>query len=146
MTELGHAVLYARDLNRSVEFYTDIVGLSVRGHIFGAWAVMLSGGRTHHELVLIELGEVPGPLQGRRLGPYHIGGKIGNSLEVLCRKRDEIESLGWEIDGMSDHTVSQSLYLRDPDGNEIELYVDEPNIDWHADDAWMREPAKPLKL
>lgn len=146
MTELGHVVLYVRDLQRSVEFYSNVVGLSLRGHIFGARAAILSGGRTHHELLLIELGEAPAPLQGRRLGLYHIGWKIGDSLDTLRNKRDEIESLGWEIDGISDHTVSQSLYLRDPDGNEVELYVDDPNVDWQSDDAWMREPVKPLKL
>jgi len=146
MTELGHVVLYVRDLQRSVEFYTNIVGLALSGHIFGAKAAMLSGGRTHHELLLIELGEAPGPLRGRRLGLYHIGWKIGDSLDALRRKRDEIEGLGWEIDGISDHTVSQSLYLRDPDGNEIEMYVDDPSVDWRTDDAWMVEPVKPLKL
>ena len=146
MTELGHVVLYGRDLQRSVEFYEKVVGLSVCGHIFGARAAMLSGGRTHHELLLIDVGEAPGPLQGRRLGLYHIGWKIGDSLETLRHKRHEIESLGWDIDGTSDHTVSQSLYLRDPDGNEVELYVDDPNVDWRRDDAWMREPVKPLKL
>ncbi|KPK39465.1 MAG: glyoxalase [Gammaproteobacteria bacterium SG8_47] len=146
MTELGHVVLYVRDMQRSIDFYSNVVGLSVRGRIFGARAAMLSGGRTHHELLLIEMGEAPGPLQGRRLGLYHIGWKIGDSLEALRRKRDELEKLGWAIDGMSDHTVSQSLYLRDPDGNEIELYVDDPNVDWRSDDEWMREPVKPLTL
>ena len=146
MTELGHVVLYVRDMQRSIDFYSNVVGLSVRGRIFGARAAMLSGGRTHHELLLIEMGEAPGPLQGRRLGLYHIGWKIGDSLEALRRKRDELEKLGWAIDGMSDHTVSQSLYLRDPDGNEIELYVDDPNMDWRSDDEWMREPVKPLTL
>ncbi|MFL6646825.1 MAG: VOC family protein, partial [Sulfurifustaceae bacterium] len=50
------------------------------------------------------------------------------------------------IDGMSDHTVSQSLYIHDPDGNEIELFVDDPNIDWRKSQAWMEAPVKPLRL
>lgn len=47
---------------------------------------------------------------------------------------------------MSDHTVSQSLYFRDPDGNEIELYVDNHSIDWKTDKSWVNEPVKPLTL
>ena len=57
---------------------------------------------------------------GRR-GLYHIGIKVGDSLDELRTAKRELEQAGIAIDGMSDHTVSQSLYLRDPDGNEVEL-------------------------
>jgi catechol 2,3-dioxygenase len=50
------------------------------------------------------------------------------------------------IDGLSDHTISQSIYLRDPDGNEVELYVDAPDYDWNNNDDWMEAPVKPLVL
>jgi len=50
------------------------------------------------------------------------------------------------IDGLSDHTISQSIYLQDPDGNEVELYVDNPAIEWRRDKCWMNEPVKPLDL
>ncbi len=146
MPELGHVVLYVRDLKRSVEFYTHIVGLTPKGNLFNDRATMLTGGRTHHELLLIEVGDAPGPLSGRRVGLYHIGWKIGESLDVLRAARQRIVTLGHQIDGQSDHTVSQSLYLRDPDGNEIELYVDDPQVDWRESNAWMQEPVKPLKM
>jgi catechol 2,3-dioxygenase len=146
MTELGHVVLYVRELERSVAFYRDIVGLELRGRIFRGRAAVLSGGRTHHELLLIEVGAAPGPLDGRRLGLYHIGWKIGDSLEALRAMRDRLQAAGIEIDGMADHTVSHSLYLRDPDGNEIELYADNPAVDWRHDDGWMEAPVKPLAL
>jgi len=146
MAELGHVVLYVRELKRSLAFYRDVVGLNLVGEIFGGRAAMLSGGRTHHELLLIEVGDAPGPLTGRRVGLYHIGWKIGESLDALRACKARLEKLGVTIDGMSDHTVSQSLYLRDPDGNELELYVDDPTFQWQRDKGWMEAPVKPLRL
>lgn len=146
MTELGHVVLYVRDLAAALEFYTRVVGLEARGHIFRGRGALLTGGRTHHELLLIEVGEAPGPLTGHRLGLYHIGWKVGETLDELRAARAQIEAAGYALSGVADHTVSQSLYLEDPDGNEIELYVDNPGFDWRHDDSWMEAPVKPLKL
>ena len=146
MTNLGHVVFYVRDLAASVAFYTRAVGLDLKGEIFDGRAALLSGGSTHHELLLIEVGQAEGPLSGRRIGLYHVGWKVGESLDELRAVRQRVLDAGYGIDGMSDHTVSQSLYLRDPDGNELELYVDDPAVDWHSDHLWMEAPVKPLDL
>jgi len=146
MTELGHVVFYVRDLDKSITFYTVVVGLDVKGRIFNNRAALLSGGRSHHELLLIQVGDAPGPLRGRRLGLYHVAWKVGESLDELRAARDRCTRADYPIDGMSDHTVSQSLYLHDPDGNEIELFIDDPNVDWRHDDSWMEAPVKPLLL
>jgi len=146
MAELGHVVFYVRELKRSVEFYSEIVGLTVKGSIFNDQAVILSGGQTHHELLLIQVGDAEGPMSGRRIGLYHVGWKIGDGIEVLQQKYQQLQDMNYPVDGMSDHMVSQSLYLRDPDGNEIELYVDNPNYDWRNDPSWMEAPVKPLNL
>ena len=110
MTELGHVVFYVRDLEKSVHFYEKAVGLVVKGRIFNDQAVILTGGRSHHELLLIEVGEATGPLKGRRIGLYHVGWKIGEDLETLRKKREQLISLGYPPEAMSDHGVSQSLY------------------------------------
>jgi catechol 2,3-dioxygenase len=146
MVTLGHVVFYVRDLEKSTAFYRDVVGLEVAGLIFNGRAAMLTGGATHHALLLIEVGAAPGPLQGRRIGLYHVGWKVGDSLDELRRTRDRIQAHGHDIEGMSNHTVSQSLYLRDPDGNEIELFVDDPGVDWRHAQEWMETPVKPLHL
>jgi len=146
MTELGHVVYYVRDLESSLRFYAEAVGLTVLGRLFNGRAALLSGGRTHHELLLIEVGDAQGPLQGKRIGLYHVGWKVGESLEELKRVRDRVGGLGYGIAATSDHTVTQSLYLRDPDGNEVELYVDNPEIDWQKNDTWIDMPAKKLVL
>ena len=58
----------------------------------------------------------------------------------------ELEQAGISIDGVSDHTVSQSLYLQDPDGNEVELYVDADEALWKSNPAAVLSPVKPLIL
>lgn len=146
MTNLGHVVFYVRDLERSVKFYTGAVGLGLNGTIFNGRAALLSGGTTHHELLLIQAGEAEGPLQGKRIGLYHVGWKVGNSVRELMAIYNRLNELGYPVDGLSDHTVSKSIYLRDPDGNEVELYVDNPAYDWRNDDSWMEAPVKPLNI
>ena len=143
---LGHVVFYVSNLERSVRFYRDLVGFQEVGRIFGNKAAALTAGRTHHEILLIEVGAAPGPPQGRRLGLYHIGIKVGDSLDELRTAKAELEQAGVVIEGMSDHTVSQSLYLRDPDGNEVELYVDASPETWEKNPQAVLSPIKPLHL
>jgi len=143
---LGHVVFYVKDLERSLGFYRDLVGFKEVGRIFNGAAAALTSGRTHHELLLIQVGDAPGPSSGPRRGLYHIGIKVGDSLDELRRAKRELEDAGIQIEGMSDHTVSQSLYLKDPDGNEVELYVDADKSIWTRDPAAVVSPIKPLHL
>jgi catechol 2,3-dioxygenase len=146
VTTLGHIVYYVRDLETSLKFYHEVVGLDVRGRIFNNQAAILTGGSTHHELLLIQVGDAEGPLHGRRVGLYHAGWKIGDSIDELKKFYNKLLELGYTPDGVSDHTVSQSIYLRDPDGNEVELFVDDPDYDWKNDSRWLDAPVKPLDL
>ncbi|MFZ5863059.1 MAG: VOC family protein [Nitrospirota bacterium] len=143
---LGHVVFYVQDLQRSLAFYRDLLGFREVGRIFDGKAAALTSGRTHHELLLIEVGAAPGPPPGRRRGLYHIGIKVGDSLDELRAAIKDLEQAGVEISGMSDHTVSQSLYLADPDGNEVELYVDADPAIWQKDPAAVLSPIKPLRV
>lgn len=153
---LGHVVFYVQDLKRSLAFYRDLLGFVdplqlgeqrvPLGRIFDGKAAALTSGRTHHELLLIEVGAAPGPPPGRRRGLYHIGIKSGNSLDELRTAKRELEQAGVVITDTSDHTVSQSLYLADPDGNEVELYVDADPAIWQKDPAAVLSPIKPLHL
>ena len=143
---LGHVVFYVKDLERALSFYRDLLGFKEVGRIFNGSAAALTSGRTHHELLLIQVGDAPGPLPGRRRGLYHIGIKVGDSLDELREAKRELEQAGIAIDGMSDHTVSQSLYLKDPDGNEVEVYVDADESLWKNNPAAVLSPIKPLSL
>lgn len=149
--DLGHVVLYVRNLKRSVAFYRDVLGFrqitpdTMPG--FPAAAFSSASGRTHHELLLIEVGEDATPIPGgRRVGMYHFGLKVGDSDDELRAALKAVQDAGVTIAGTSDHTVTHSLYIQDPDGNEIELYVDVPGVDWRSDPALIASPIKPLRL
>ena len=144
---LGHIVFYVRELDASLKFYEKILGLKrMEGGDLSFKAAALTSGRTHHELLLIEIGDAPGPPPGPRRGFYHAGFKIGDSLDELKKAYHELLSAGVQVKGMSDHTISKSIYLHDPDGNEIELYVDDPDVDWEDDPATVLSPIRPLDL
>jgi catechol 2,3-dioxygenase len=143
---LGHVVFYVRDLEISLRFYRDLVGFREVGRAFGGRTAALTSGRTHHEMLLIEVGDQPGPPPGPRRGLYHIGIKVGDSLDELRAAKEELVAAGIPIDGASDHTVTKSLYLTDPDGNEVELYVDMDPALWEEDPAAVLAPIKPLRL
>ena len=143
---LGHVVFYVKDLALSLGFYRDLLGFKEAGRIFNGAAAALTSGRTHHELLLIQVGDAPAPPKGRRRGLYHIGIKVGEGIDELRQAKRELEQAGISIDGLSDHTVSQSLYLKDPDGNEVELYVDADESIWKNSPAAVVSPSKPLHL
>src|SRR3954465_14330020 len=82
--ELGHLVLYVRDIERSRHFYRDVLGWHEVADMGGAPVAAFSSGRTHHELLLIEVGQNATPIPaGRRVGLYHFGLKIGETDEEL---------------------------------------------------------------
>jgi catechol 2,3-dioxygenase len=144
--ELGHLVLYVRDLNRSEAFYRDVLGWNELERPTGMPAAAFTSGRTHHELLLIEVGPNAQPIpSGRRVGLYHFGLKVGDSDDELREALARVQAAGVDVVGASDHTVTHSIYLLDPDGNEIELYIDVPGSDWQDPEAVLA-PVKPLRL
>ena len=146
--ELGHLVLYVKDVQRSASFYGDVLGWhAVIPATTGSPIAAFSSGRTHHELLLIEVGEAATPqARGRHLGLYHFGLKIGDSDDELREALVRLREAGVTVGGMADHTVSHSLYVADPDGNEIELYVDVPGVDWKNEPSLVTAPVKDLRL
>ncbi len=151
--ELGHLVLYVRDLDASARFYRDVLGWrqiidsSDKNLPFRAAAFNAPSNRTHHELLLIEVGPHAASLPaGRRVGLYHFGLKIGDSDDDLREALEVLQANNVTIVGASDHTVTHSLYIADPDGNEIELYIDVPGMNWADDPGLIGAPIRPLRL
>jgi catechol 2,3-dioxygenase len=144
--ELGHIVLYVRDVEESRRFYGDVLGWKEIGGVPHRMA-MFSSGRTHHELLLIEVGpDASPPPAGRRLGMYHFGLKIGETDEELREAFRELSDAGATVVGTADHGVTHSLYITDPDGNEIELYIDvQPEV-WRDDPQAVLAPVRALRL
>ncbi|MES2134924.1 MAG: VOC family protein [Patescibacteria group bacterium] len=141
--ELGHVVLYVSNLERSANFYRDTLGFTEIAREPGVAA--FSSGRTHHELLLIEIGKEPKAKEVIETGLYHIGFKIGDTREELKQAYKELQAKGVQIIGMSDHAVTHSLYILDPDGNELELYADVSDV-WKKDPRAVMSPTRPLSL
>lgn len=148
--ELGHIVLYVREIERSIAFYRDVLGWSqVVGGPPGTPVAAFSAGNTHHDLLLIEVGPDAAPIpSGRRVGMYHFGVKVGDTDDelraVLARVQTRPDLV--TLVGSADHHVTHSLYVLDPDGNELELYIDVAGVDWRSDPSLIAAPAKPLRL
>lgn len=134
--ELGHVVLYVSHLDRMADFYRDTLGF--HEIMRGSGVAAFSSGRTHHELLLIEIGGQPKRPSRAEPGLYHIGFKIGDSTEDIKHVYHELKEKAVEIVGMGDHTVTHSIYILDPDGNELELYAD-------VSDEWKKNPLLVLK-
>jgi len=145
--ELGHLVLYVSDLERSRKFYGDVLGWKEVASGFDGHAAVFSSGRTHHELLLIEVGPDAAPIpRGRRVGLYHFGLKVGTTDDELRQAIEEMLAAGVQVVGTADHTVTHSVYIVDPDGNEIEIYIDvQPEI-WREDPQAVMAPIKALRL
>jgi len=144
--ELGHIVLYVSDLERSRRFYGETLGWKEVARL-GNQGAMFSSGRTHHELLLLEVGPGAQPIPaGRRVGMYHFGLKIGTTDEELKQALDELVAAGATVGGAADHGVTHSLYIQDPDGNEIELYIDVQPERWREDPQAILAPVRPLEL
>jgi catechol 2,3-dioxygenase len=129
--ELGHVVLYVSNLQVSATFYKDMLGFNEIHR--DLQIALFSSGRTHHELLLIEVGGDKRVLGHPTAGLYHIGFKVGNSNEDLKEVYKELTEKGVSIIGATDHHVTHSLYILDPDNNELELYVD-------VSDEWKTNP------
>jgi catechol 2,3-dioxygenase len=144
--ELGHIVLYVRDIERSRHFYRDVLGWQeVAG--LGGFGAMFSSGRTHHELLLLEVGPDATPIPaGRRVGMYHFGLKIGTTDDELRAAITTLRENDVPLLGTADHTVTHSLYIADPDGNEIELYIDVQPERWRDEPMAVAAPVKPLRI
>jgi len=141
--ELGHVVLYVSDITRSANFYRDTLGF--RELFRGGQTAAFSSGRTHHELLLIEIGIPARSHKNMEPGLYHIGLKVGDGHEAIERVWQELKQKGVHIVGTGDHTITHSIYILDPDGNELELYADMSD-EWKKDPQAIMSTTKPLHL
>ncbi len=143
---IGHVHLKVADLERALHFYCDVLGFELQQR-FGDSAAFVSAGGYHHHIGLNTWESKDGfaPAAGTT-GLYHVAivyptrALLGDALQRLMRA-------GVQLDGTADHGVSEALYLRDPDGNGVELYWDRPRELWPKDERGeLKMFTRPLDL
>jgi catechol 2,3-dioxygenase len=131
-TRIGHVHLRASDLERSLAFYQGILGFELTQRL-GNSAAFLSAGGYHHHIGLNTWESLAGaPPADGTTGLYHLAILYPTRSELADALRRLVEA-GWPLDGATDHGVSEALYLRDLDGNGVELYWDRPEAEWPRD-------------
>ncbi|KAA0078118.1 VOC family protein [Tardiphaga sp. P9-11] len=131
-TRIGHVHLKVADLERALGFYRDVLGFQVKAR-YGDQAVFIAAGDYHHHIGLntweSKGGQPPAP---GTTGLFHTA-ILYPTRAALADALHRVLSAGIQLDGASDHGVSEALYLRDPDQNGVELYWDRPEADWPRD-------------
>lgn len=142
VTRLNHAVLFVRDVDRSIDFYQRAFGFEVFQREGPMAFLRAPGASNHHDLGLFGVGgQAPQPPRGS-VGLYHLAWEVA-TIEDLVEVRAVLVELG-ALTGQSDHGASKSLYGVDPDGNEFEVMFAVPREQWgeFAD----RAVTRPLRL
>ena len=126
---IGHVHLKVADLKRSLDFYCGVLGFQLMQR-YGTQAAFISAGGYHHHIGLNTWESAGGkPPAAGTTGLYHVA-ILYPSRAALGDALRRLERAGIQLEGASDHGVSEAIYLRDPDGNGIELYRDRPQQEW----------------
>ncbi|BAU93030.1 glyoxalase/bleomycin resistance protein/dioxygenase [Methylorubrum populi] len=129
---IGHVHLKVADLERALAFYCGVLGFALTQR-YGARAAFVSAGGYHHHIGLNTWESAGGsPPPPGHTGLYHLA-ILYPTRAALADALRRVEAAGLPLDGASDHGVSEALYLRDPDGNGVELYRDRPEAEWPRD-------------
>ena len=126
---VGHIHLKVADLERALGFYRDVLGFELMQRMGNSVAFLSAGGYHHH--IGLNTWESQGgtPPQPGTTGLYHVA-FLYPTRATLADALQRVLQAGLSLDGAADHGVSEALYLRDPDGNGVELYCDRPEAEW----------------
>jgi catechol 2,3-dioxygenase len=144
--QIGHVHLKVADLERALGFYCSVLGFQLMQR-FGEQAAFISAGGYHHHIGLNTWESRGGAAPPRgTTGLYHLAILYPNRAG-LADALKRLQVAGISLDGASDHGVSEALYLRDPDGNGVELYWDRPKAQWpRTSDGRLDMYTRPLNL
>jgi catechol 2,3-dioxygenase len=144
--KIGHVHLKVSDLDRALKFYNEVLGFEITQR-YGHQAAFLSAGGYHHHIGLNTWDSAGGPPPApNATGLYHVAIVYPTRAELADAVR-RVVAAGIELDGASDHGVSEAIYLRDPDGNGVELYWDRPRTQWPYDEnGGLAMHTRPLNL
>jgi catechol 2,3-dioxygenase len=127
--DIGHVHLKVADLGRALGFWRDVLGFEEQARL-GDHAAFISAGGYHHHIGLNTWESQDGsPPPPGTTGLYHVAVRFPDRKALADAVRRVVEA-GIPLEGASDHGVSEAIYLRDPDGNGVELYADRPQEEW----------------
>ena len=143
---IGHVHLKVSDLTRALDFYCGVLGFELTQR-YGEQAAFVSAGGYHHHIGLNTWESAGGqPPPRGTTGLFHLA-ILYPTRATLADALRRLMAAGIELDGASDHGVSEALYLRDPDENGVELYWDRPREAWpHTPDGNLAMFTRPLDL
>ena len=145
-TRIGHVHLRVADLDRAVAFYENVMGLELMQK-YGDEAAFMSAGGYHHHVGLNTWGSKDGtPPPPGHTGLFHLALLYPDRAALAAALKRVVEA-GVQVEGASDHGVSEAIYFTDPDGNGIEIYRDRDPADWPRDaDGRIAMYTRPLDL
>jgi catechol 2,3-dioxygenase len=127
--EIGHVHLKVAELDRALGFWCGVLGFEEQARMGDSAAFVSAGGYHHHIGLNTWESKGAGPPPRATTGLYHVAVRYPDRATLADALRRVVEA-GVSIDGASDHGVSEAVYLRDADGNGVELYCDRPREDW----------------
>ena len=130
---LGHVVLNVKSCEESERFYNGVLGIPIASRLTEPMRMTFFTLGNHHDFATMEVSPEAPPSAPGSPGLAHVAFKVGNSLDELRAAKNDVEAAGVDVFWALDHVVTQSIYLHDPDGNEVELYVD-------GSDGWKSNP------
>ncbi len=129
---IGHVHLKVADIERSLRFYRDVLGFELTQRYGRDAAFLAAGGYHHHIGINVWQSRGGDPPPAGSTGLFHLA-ILYPDRPTLADALHRVEAAGIPLDGAADHGVSEALYLRDPDGNGVELYRDRPADEWPRD-------------
>lgn len=132
---VGHVVLKLRDMEKARQFYVDFLGMKIGNEVEGR-GMFLRFNDYHHDIAIFKTGDDADPPKENQVGLVHVA-LVCDSDETVRGFYDRAREKGIEITGWSDHDVTHSLYLKDPEGNTVELYA-ETGYDWQTNGMGFR--------
>ena len=144
--DVGHVHLKVANLDRALAFWHGVLGFDIQQRMGSSAAFISAGGYHHHIGLNTWESEGGGPPPRNATGLYHVAIRYPDRATLADALRRVINA-GIPLDGASDHGVSEALYLRDPDGNGVELYRDRPEAEWpRAPDGSLSMVSRPFDV
>jgi catechol 2,3-dioxygenase len=134
-----HVAIRVSDIDAARAWYQDVLGMTVEDEFPGRALFVRFGPYYHHDLAIFQADKEAEAPAKNSVGLGHIA-LLVDSLEGVRQWYHHLKARGVNVTGASDHGVTRSIYFEDPDGNQFEIYCDNPDFNWRKDGLTIRDP------